>query len=397
MKILYLDCFSGISGDMFLAACLDAGIIKESLLERKLSTLSLGKVKIITRRVKRNSIAVTRISFQTARRKKAPEHRSFRNIRQLIAKSDLTADEQQRSIAIFHSLAKAEAKIHNTSLHKVHFHELGAVDSILDIVGAAVVIEHSGITRSFVSKINLGSGFIKTEHGPLPVPAPATLELLKGLPVYSSGIEAELVTPTGAAIVKHLAPECGLPPARWETIGYGAGTRDLKEQPNVLRVLIGESIPTTQSTAHEEAVVIETDIDDMNPQLLPHVQELLFQQGAQDVSWHSLHMKKNRPGVRLYVMSPPEHVDALCETVFRETTTLGVRINAVEKRRLERKMMEVEIPQGRVRVKVGLWQERVMNLAPEYEDCVRLARQSNVPVKEIMRLSLESAHRKLKP
>jgi hypothetical protein len=365
-------------------------------LEKKLGTLGLGKVKLAIQRVKRGALAATHLSFRTPPPTRAHNSRGFSEIRKLIQKSKLTRDERHRAIAIFQGLADVEAKVHDVSIETIHFHELGALDSILDIVGAAVVLTHMDIEKAFISKINVGSGFVNTEHGQLPVPAPATLELLKTFPIYSSGIEAELVTPTGAAIVKHLGPEYGLPPARWEAIGYGAGTLQLRT-PNVLRVMVGQTLAEKFRTGNnEEAVVIETDIDDMNPQVLPYVQELLFRQGAHDVSWHSLQMKKNRLGTRLYVLCAPERLDELCETIFRETTTLGVRICTVEKRRLERQAMEVETPHGRVRVKVGFWKDRVMNVAPEYEDCAKLAKRARVPLKEILRLARESAHRKLK-
>lgn len=393
MKIAYLDCFSGISGDMFLAAFLDAQAIEPGTLEKKLSTLGLGKVKLVLKRVKRGAIAATHLSFQMGRLKQSSARRGFAGIRRLIEESPLTTGEQRRAIAIFRSLAKVEAKIHDEAIEDVHFHELGALDSILDIVGAAIIIEQLGAEKTFVSKINMGSGFVKTDHGHLPVPVPSALELLKDMPTYSSGVEAELVTPTGAAILRHLAPMYEHPPARWQAIGYGAGTREL-ETPNVLRVLVGEGL--SQRREDEEALVIETDIDDMSPQIFPYVQQLLFQHGAQDVNWHALHMKKNRPGVRLYVLSPPERVDALCEIVFRETSTLGVRIQTVKKRRLDRKMIHVSTPHGRVRVKLGFWRDRLMNVAPEYDDCVQLANQTGVPVKEIVRLATENAHRKLK-
>ncbi len=398
MKILYLDCFSGISGDMFLAALLDAAALQPKRLEEQLSALGLGRVSISARKVKRGAISATHLSFKLARARAALKPRGFQDICTWIKKSRLASKEKQRAGAIFQSLAEAESKIHDIPIEEVHFHELGALDSILDIVGVALVIEQLQIERAFVSKINLGSGFVETEHGRLPVPAPATLELLKGLPTYSSGIEAELTTPTGAALLRHLSPEYGLPPARWDAIGYGAGSRDLKEQPNVLRLLIGEALSSQKhpAMATEEAVVIETDLDDMNPQLLPYVQERLLAQGAQDVSWHSLQMKKNRPGVRLYVLGPPERVDALCETIFQETTTLGLRLHRVEKRRLSRKLITAETPHGPVRVKVALSSDRIVNVAPEYDDCLKLARKTGKPLKEILQGAIEMARRQLK-
>jgi len=391
-KLVYLDCFSGISGDMFLGALLDAGVVEKAFLEEKLGHLGLGKVKLSLKRVKRAALLATHLLFEFPADE--THHRDFREIRDLIEKSGLQEAEKRRALEIFRHLAEAEAKIHGVSVEEVHFHEVGALDSIYDIVGAAVAIEALAAERYYISKINLGSGSIETQHGLLPVPAPATLELLKGFPTYSSGVEAELTTPTGAAILRHLAPEYGLPPARWESIGYGAGTQQLKT-PNVLRVFVGEALSHEGGWEHQEALVIEADIDDMNPELLPHVRERLFQAGAQDVSWHPLQMKKGRTGFRLCVLSPPEDIDKLCEVVFRETTTLGVRIHRVEKRFLERKIVRVETPYGAVRVKLGLFQGEVLNVAPEYEDCVQLAAREGVPLKEVMRVAGEYARQEL--
>lgn len=391
-KIVYLDCFSGISGDMFLSALLDAGVVEKAFLEEKLGLLGLGEVRLSLKRVKRAALSAAHLSL------KLPDdeasHRDFREIRRLIEQSRLQEGEKRRALGIFQHLAEAEAKIHGTAVEEVHFHEVGALDSIVDIVGAAVVLEALAAERYYTSKINLGSGSVKTRHGLLPVPAPATLELLKGLPTYSSGVEAELTTPTGAAILKHLAPQYGLPAARWQTIGYGAGTQELKT-PNVLRVLVGESLPQEPGWERQEALVIEADIDDMSPELLPHVRERLFKEGAQDVSWHPLQMKKGRLGFRLCVLGLPEDADRLCEVIFRETTTLGVRIHRVEKRILERKIVKVETPYGAVRVKLGLFGGKVVNVAPEYEDCVQLAARRGAPLKEVMRLASESAQRGL--
>lgn len=391
MKIAYLDPFSGVAGDMFLAALLDAGAIPADLLEERFATLGLGTVGVATEKVKRGALAATRLSFEFEAERTAP--RDFRAIRRLIELSGLTDGERRRALEIFEALARAEAKIHDVPLDEVHFHEVGALDSILDVVGAAVAIEALEIDAWYSAKINLGSGFIHTDHGELPVPAPATLELLKGLPTYSSGIEAELTTPTGAAILAHLSPRFALPPARWNAVGYGAGARDL-ERPNALRILLGEALEYA-GTETEEALVIETDIDDMSPQLLPYVQEWLFERGAQDVTWHPVHMKKGRLGMRLSVLSPPERGDALCELVFRETTTLGLRIYRVEKRRLEREIIDVETVYGRVHVKIARLGDRTVNVAPEYDDCERLARERGVPLKEVMIRAAERAHRVL--
>ncbi len=409
MKIAYLDCFSGIAGDMFLAALLDAELVTAQLLSEKLSQLGLGPVRICTEKVTRQGIAATHLRFETSSHSK--EHRRWSEIRALIEQSSLAPHEKARAISIFSALAEAEAKIHSVSVDDVHFHELGALDSILDIVGAAVAVEALKIDRWYASNINVGSGMVNTAHGRLPVPAPATLELLKDLPIYSSGIEAELVTPTGAAILKNLLAltptpspvgdlrERGgvagvrafsLPAARFSHIGYGAGSTDLPQQPNVLRVLVGESVAALES---DETVVIETEIDDMNPELFPYVQQKLFEHGAKSVSAQNILMKKGRPGLLVRVLCEAVLVDKLCEILFRETTTLGAIYYPVQRKKLARNIIEVETRYGKVRVKLGLLGSEIINIAPEYEDCKKLADERGVALKEIYYTALEAARR----
>jgi uncharacterized protein (TIGR00299 family) protein len=385
MKIAYLDCFSGIAGDMFLAALLDAGLVPAPFLSEKLSQLGLGPVRVHTEKVVRQGITATHLRFETS--SEPHEHRHWSEIRALIKRSSLAPAEKARAIAIFQSLAEAEAKIHGIPLESVHFHELGALDSILDIVGAAVAIESLQIDRWYASKINVGSGTVRTAHGRLPVPAPATLELLRGLPVYASEIETELVTPTGAAILKHLAPDFSMPTARWQQIGYGAGTKDLPQQPNVLRLLVGESVAAFEN---DETVVIETEIDDMNPEFFPYVQQKLLEQGAKSVSAQNILMKKGRPGLLVRVLCDALLVDKLCETLFRETTTLGAIYYPVHRKKLTRKIIEVETKHGKVRVKLGLLGSEIINIAPEYEDCKKIADEQGVALKEIYRAATEA-------
>jgi hypothetical protein len=389
MKLAYLDCFSGIAGDMFLAALLDARLIKSAFLSEKLSTLGLGDIKIIAEKVQRGGITATQLHFQTS--PDAHSHRQWAEIRHLIERSLLAPAEKARAISIFSALAQAEAKIHGVSIENVHFHELGAVDSILDIVGAAVAIESLHIECWYSAKINVGSGTVETAHGKLPVPAPATLELLRDFPIYSSGIEAELVTPTGAAILKNLDSDFAVPPARWQSIGYGAGTKDFSSHPNVLRLLVGESLAQLEA---DEAVVIETEIDDMNPELFPYVQQKLFAQGAKSVSAQSIVMKKGRPGLFVRVLCDAVSVDRLCEMLFRETTTLGAIYYPVQRKKLARKIIEVETKYGKVRVKLGLLGSEIINIAPEHEDCQRLAHDKNVALKEVYRAATEAASRR---
>lgn len=385
MKIAYLDCFSGIAGDMFLAALLDADLITAQLLSEKLSQLGLGSVRVRTERVLRQGIRATHLRFET---ESDPQgHRHWAEIREMIERSFLTPAEKARAIAIFSALAQAEAKIHGVPIEDVHFHELGAVDSICDIVGAAVAIEALRIDRWYASKINVGSGVAETAHGTLPVPAPATLELLRDFPVYSSGIETELVTPTGAAIIRDLVSGFSMPAARWQQIGYGAGTKELS-QPNVLRVLVGESIAHFES---DETVVIETEIDDMNPELFPYVQQKLFDQGAKSVSAQSILMKKGRPGLLVRVLCDAPSVDKLCEILFRETTTLGAIYYSVQRKKLARRILEIQTQYGPVRVKLGLLGSEIINIAPEYEDCKKLAQEQGIALKEVYRVALEAA------
>ncbi len=387
MKIAYLDCFSGIAGDMFLAALIDAQLITAQLLSEKLSQLGLGPISVHAERVMRQGIAATHLRFETD--SKSHSHRHWPEIRTLIERSSLMPAEKARAVAIFSALAQAEAKIHNVAEETVHFHELGALDSICDIVGAAVAIESLQIDRWYASRINLGSGVVETAHGRLPVPAPATLELLRDFPVYSSGIETELTTPTGAALLKYLSPEFAIPPARWHQIGYGAGTKDLP-QPNVLRVLVGESVTNFEQ---DETVVIETEIDDMNPEFFPYVQQKLLAQGAKSASAQAILMKKGRPGLLVRVLCDAVLVDKLCEILLRETTTLGAIYYSVKRKKLARKVIEVQTQYGRVRVKLGLLGAEVVNIAPEYEDCQKLADEKGIALKEIYRAATEAAGR----
>jgi uncharacterized protein (TIGR00299 family) protein len=391
MKILYLDCFSGIAGDMFLAACLDAGLLNAAYLEKKLSLLGIGKIKIQKKKVKRSAITATHLNLGAAEDPLA--HRQWSDIRQLIEKSKLTQGEKRRAIAIFQILAETEAKIHGSDPDRVHFHELGAIDSICDIVGAAIVLERLDIEKAYASKINVGSGFVETMHGRLPVPAPATLELLKNIPTYSSGVQSELVTPTGAAILKHVSCEYTWPEARWEEIGYGAGTKDFPNQPNVLRLMVGQSLSALQA---DETILLETEIDDMNPEIFPYVQTALLEQGIKSVSLQTLLMKKGRSGYLLRVLCDSQTLDTALEIIFRETTTLGVIWQPVKRKKLDRRIIEVKTPYGKIKVKLGLLGSEIINIAPEHEDCRRLAEKSGVALKEIYQIATERAARSVR-
>jgi len=374
VRICYLDCFSGISGDMTLGALADAGARPEAL-ERQIGKLGLAGVEVGFEKCSRAGVAATRAMVRAPAEKR---HRHLAQIEALIAKAGLEPRVVERSLGVFRRLAEVEAGIHQVSIEKVHFHEVGAADSIVDIVGSCAGMELLGVDRVVCSALNLGSGTVECEHGVLPVPAPATAELVKGKPVYSRGPAVELTTPTGAAIATTLAESFGpLPAMRMEATGYGAGGRDFPGHSNVLRVMIGEP-----SGASEAGVVsvIEANIDDSSPQVLAYAMERLLEAGALDVSLSPLLMKKGRPGSLLRVMGRPPDQEALAQLVFAETSTLGLRIYSAERRVQAREIVEVSTSHGAVRVKVS----ESGSLAPEYEDCRRLARQSGAPLKQIL-------------
>ena len=324
-------------------------------------------------------------------------HRHLAEIETLIKGSGLSESVQAKARAIFHRLAEAEGKLHGKPPSEVHFHEVGAVDAIVDIVGASIGLELAGIGELFSSPLNVGGGRVEAAHGTLPVPAPATAELLKGVPVYSSGVEGELVTPTGAAIVSTLAKTFGpMPAMKVEQIGYGAGAMDFHGHPNVARLFIGEAADA--ETAHtglpgdELVSVIEANLDDMSPQLYGYLVERALAKGALDVTCTAVQMKKGRPGIQVTVLSEPDKGDELAGLLFDETTTIGLRIYEARRKVLERESAEVETPYGRVRMKVAKRNGRVLNVAPEYDDCQRVAREKSVPLKEVM-LAAQSAYR----
>jgi uncharacterized protein (TIGR00299 family) protein len=310
--------------------------------------------------------------------------RSLSEIRKIISTAKISERSKQRASAIFTALGEAEAKIHNTTLEKIHFHEVGAVDAIVDTVCAAVASELLGVDEWVCSPINVGGGTVECSHGRIPVPAPATVEILKGVPVYSSGIEKELTTPTGAAIVKALGPKFGpIPAFKIEYSGYGAGGRELKHHPNVLRVIVGESV-TAIATTPEVVSVMEANIDDLNPQVFGYVMDRLMDVGALDVFGTPVQMKKGRPGMLLTVLAKPEDAQKLAKLVFAETTTLGIRMREERREVLLRRSQSVKTQWGEVRMKVANLNGTVANYAPEYEDCRRIATDHGVPLKKVM-------------
>jgi pyridinium-3,5-bisthiocarboxylic acid mononucleotide nickel chelatase len=378
MRIAYFDCFSGVSGDMILGALIDAGADLHKL-ESELSKLKISGFTLKAEKTTRKGISGTKF-FVDADDNHAERH--LADIEKIMDKSDLGDEIKTKAKAIFRDLAEVEAKIHNTDPGKVHFHEIGGMDSIIDIVGSLIVIKMLGIEAIFGSRIPVEAGFVECDHGVLPLPAPATLELLKGIPVYASGIEKELVTPTGIAILKHIVQSFGvIPEMKIERIGYGAGSRDLKI-PNLLRVWIGET-QLKQKYDDDEVILIETNIDNMNPEILGYVLERLLERGALDVFMTPIFMKKNRPGTLLSILITPDKLDEALSVVFAETTSLGVRFRRLERRKLPRELIIVETSFGPVRVKVSHtgMEERI--ISPEYEDCREIAARLRIPLRKV--------------
>jgi uncharacterized protein (TIGR00299 family) protein len=378
MLVAYFDCFSGISGDMILGALLDAGLSRKTL-EEALRCLPLSDYRITVTTEARHGVRGTRFVVHLDRPE--PRERSYRDITQLLSAAALPPAVKTQSLAVFHCLAQAEAHIHQKTIDEVHFHEVGAVDSLIDIVGAVAGIHSLGVEHIIASPLPLGSGFVHCRHGTLPVPAPATVEILRDVPVYGGTLPGELVTPTGAAFLRTLAQAFGpLPSLRITTVGYGVGTHDRIEAPNLLRLILGED---DHSALRERLEVIETTIDDMNPQWYDHLIELLYTQGALDVILVPVQMKKNRPGTMLKVTAQEAAKQRLLQVLFRETTTIGIRSYPVERVKLARRAETVATPWGDVRVKVIERPEGLVETVPEYEDCKRIAREHKIPLKQV--------------
>lgn len=467
MRIAYLECFSGISGDMFMGALVDAGV-PQRLFEETVAALNVG-ARLEISRVVRGGISATKVDVYVDgekdmprdefwgsriagsqpeavnRRHEHPHHEEdlareqqgshghehsqaadpsragalaphlhghshehihehahdhghghghgLNDIRGIIGEAAISKKAKNRAVAIFEALGAAEAKIHNTSIDAVQFHEVGAVDAMVDIVCAAVGVEALTVDEIVSSPLNVGGGTVKCAHGTFPVPAPATLELLKDAPVYSSGLQAELVTPTGAAIVKTLVARfAAFPEMRIEKSAYGAGTRDFPRHPNVVRLTIGEAASSVlaANTASDTVMVLEANLDDMNPQVFGYVMDRLLEEGALDVFAMPVQMKKNRPGALLTVLAKPEDAARLTQIIFTETTTLGVRRRDEQRRTLARKWQSVNTTWGEVRIKIASMNGTVTNYAPEYEDCRRIAVEHRVPLKEVMSEAVEA-------
>src|SRR5579864_1371960 len=382
MKIAYFDCFSGISGDMNLGALVDAGCNLAEI-ETLLRRLPVPGWKISAEKVVRRGFRATQVKVESS---DPQRHRSLSDILQLIERAGLPLPIAERGSRIFRRLGEAEALVHGVPIEKVHFHEVGAVDAIVDIVGAAAGFEQLGIEEFFCSALNLGGGRVNTQHGNLPVPAPATAELLRGAPTYSNGIQRELVTPTGAAIVATLASQFGPQPEMTvAAIGLGAGSAELAEQPNVLRLFVGENaVRRDDATLDEDLLVLEANLDDMSPQVYGYFAERALEAGALDVFSIPVQMKKNRPGQLVTVLCKPADREKLSDLLFRETTTLGVRESNVKRRTLQREIIAVETSLGSIRMKIARLNGHILNAAPEYEDCQKIAAERGVPLKQVL-------------
>ena len=418
MRIAYLDCFSGISGDMFLGALVDAGVAP-TIFEQAVEALGIGASLEISR-VNRSGISATKVDVIIDGAKDTPrsdeptarehshshthdhahhhhahhEHQHGRGlveIREIIRKTSLNASAKRSTIAIFEKLGEAEAKIHNIPIEQIHFHEVGAVDALVDITCAAVGVEALGVDEIICSPLNVGGGTVTCAHGTFPVPVPATVELLKGVPVYSSGLQAELVTPTGAAIIRTLATRfASFPEMTIEKAGYGAGTRDFPAHANVLRITIGEAASKLAANTSQEIIsVLEANIDDLNPQVFGYVMDRLLEAGALDIFGTPVQMKKNRPGNLLTVLAKPGDADKLTQIIFAETTTLGVRRREEKRQVLARKWQTVPTRFGDVRIKIASLNGTVTSYAPEYEDCRRIAAEHRVPLKLVMQEAVQ--------
>jgi uncharacterized protein (TIGR00299 family) protein len=417
MRIGYLDCFAGISGDMLLGALVDAGVSR-SLLDEAAQALNIGASLRFTS-VDRSGITATKVDVldtangEVADEKHSHDHahthdhqhehvhhhdhphehkhvhgRSWKQIRELIEQAPLASDARVLALRAFELLAQAEAKIHGVPVETVRFHEVGAVDTITDIVCAAVGLCSLGVDGWYASAVNVGSGFVQCAHGLFPVPAPATAELLKGVPTYSASIQKELTTPTGAALLKALGCKfADVPVMSAEVIGYGAGTRNPKGFPNVLRLSIGEAV-SVRKPVRERVAVLECVIDDATPQLVAHTMERVLEEGALDVMCAPVVMKKGRMGSLLTVLCRPERQDVFESLLLRETTTLGIRVREEDRVILQRRFVEVETAYGVIRMKIGSREGEDLNWMPEYEDCVRAAREHGVPLKQVMQAAL---------
>lgn len=383
MKIAYFDCFAGASGDMLLGALMDSGLAVDRL-KSELDKLSLHHYDLRHEKVVKKGIGGSRAVVIIDQDHHQQHHRHLVDITEIIEKSGLSSSVKTKSIQVFTRLAEAEARVHRTTVEHIHFHEVGAMDAIIDVVGTVAGLELLGIDTVYCSPLHVGTGFVECAHGTLPVPAPATAELIEGQPIYSTGVEGELLTPTGAAILTTLASGFGPMPAMsviaW---GYGAGTSE-HSIPNLLRVAVGETHAEVRGYVMEQTAVIETNIDDMTPQIYDYLIQGLLDQGAMDVFLAQVQMKKNRPGTLVTVICKPEMVGQMSDYLMRETTTIGLRWRIDNRIMAQRTIKEVRTPYGNVHIKIAGTGDKITNIAPEYEDCKRIARERNIPLKDVI-------------
>lgn len=383
VKTAYFDCYAGASGDMILGALMDAGLELE-VLKAEIAKLGLTHYDIQAKQVTKRGMRGTQAVVIVDEDHHHHHHRHLHHIEGIIQGSDLSEIVKTRSIEVFRRLAEAEARVHGTTIEKIHFHEVGAMDAIIDVVGAAVGLSAMGIERIYCSPLHVGTGTVQCAHGTLPVPAPATAELIKGKPVYSTGVEGELLTPTGAAILTTLASDFGpMPFLNVESVGYGAGVSE-PVIPNLLRVMVGKSQEESGGYLMERVVVLETNIDDMNPQMYDYVIEKLLKMGALDVFLVPVQMKKNRPGTQIKVICSLELIGAISDFLIRETTTIGLRWRTEDRIKADRSVEELETRFGTLKFKVARINGKVINVAPEYDDCKRVALQKNISLKLVM-------------
>lgn len=380
MKIAYLDCQSGISGDMLLGALIDAGVSPKWFKE-ELANLRIPNYVIKIKKVQRNGIAATKVDVIS---KEKHLHRNLQDIQKIINKSRFSPASKTKILKVFTELAKVEAKIHGKRVQDIHFHEVGAIDSIVDIVGAVIGFEKLGVEKIYASEIPVGRGFVTCQHGKIPVPVPATLALLKNIPIRPQNIPTELTTPTAASFLKVFVKDFGLMPSmQIASLGYGAGTKEL-EIPNVLRIIIGDDFSAKKFD--DQVFLLETNVDDMNPEIVGYVAERLREKGALDVYVIPVYMKKNRPGILLGVVTPSDHLDDFMELIFQETSTIGIRVSGVGRAKLKRVQSVIDTPIGAVDVKVSSYKDKIMNISPEFESCRQIAIKKNIPLKEVYRL-----------
>ncbi len=386
MRIAFFDCFSGASGDMILAACIDAGLDVDRLREQ-IALLDLEGFRIDARKVRKQGFAATQVQVVLEPNTPKP-HRHLKHIVELIDRSRLPESVRRRARDVFARLAQAEAAVHGTTIEKVHFHEVGAIDAIVDIVGACLALDLLGIERVFVSAIPPGSGSVRCDHGVMPVPAPATAELLKGVPLASCDEPGELITPTGAAILTTLSAGFGpMPAMTLERVGIGAGQREGQTRPNILRLVVGQAVEAVESGETDEILVLQANLDDVTGQVLGHVCEKLLEAGALDVFTTPIYMKKNRPATEISVLAPRAARGAMEDILFAETTTFGIRSHPVHRSKLNRSIETVKTEVGEIRIKVGRRGDRVVRVSPEFEDCRHAARQSGRSLLEVMELA----------